>query len=170
MVRNKFLNGFTLIEIIIVVAIIILFSGLSLVYYNNFNEQTKLKEEARKLVDVLELAKKKASSGDTPTSCEGGFNGYRVDVNANSYSLSSCCGGICNTTSPVTTYNLPTSLTTYAGTGYIQYSQLNLAINMTISSPIKIKNSSLSNSANCLEINITSNGIVTNDDQFKSCP
>ena len=55
---------FTLIELLIVISVILLFSGLSLAAYNNFNEEKKLEAETRKFVEVLELAKKKVISGD----------------------------------------------------------------------------------------------------------
>lgn len=65
-VLNKQLKcGFTLLELIIVISIILLFGGLTLAYYNNFSEDQKLTSTATKFADVLELAKKKAGSGDT---------------------------------------------------------------------------------------------------------
>ena len=106
--KNKISNSFTIIELLIVVAIIALFSGLSLAYYNNFGQQAKLKEEARKIVDVLELAKKKANSGDIPpgVTCSSGFNGYQVKgTDKKTYLLSLCCGGQCNL--PINTYSIP---------------------------------------------------------------
>ena len=51
--------GFTLIELIVVISIILIFLGLSLPRYNDFSSQLKLRNEAKKLIDVLELAKKR---------------------------------------------------------------------------------------------------------------
>lgn len=56
--------GFTLIELIIVISVLTLFFGFSLAMYNDFNETKKLEAETKKLVEVLELAKKKIISGD----------------------------------------------------------------------------------------------------------
>lgn len=61
MVNNK---SFTLIEILVVVSIIVLFSGITLAAYNNYTEEKKLEADARKIVDVFELARKKANSAD----------------------------------------------------------------------------------------------------------
>ena len=161
----KISNAFTLIELLIVVTIIGLFSGLSLAYYNNFGEQAKLKEETRKLVDVLELAKKKADAGDTPTSCGSGFSGYQVTVNNNSYILYYCCGGVCNNL--VQTYNITSNISIVSGTGNILFQPLS-ATNIT-PVQIQVKNSSLGASSNCLYINISSVGIATVDDNLHSC-
>lgn len=57
-------HGFSLIEILIVISILILFSGMSIAYFNEFTEDKKLESESRKVVDVLELAKKKARAAD----------------------------------------------------------------------------------------------------------
>ncbi|MEK7495679.1 MAG: prepilin-type N-terminal cleavage/methylation domain-containing protein, partial [Patescibacteria group bacterium] len=55
-------SGFTLIEILVVTTITLIFLGVGLVQYNANTERFKLKNEGKKLVDVLELAKKKALS------------------------------------------------------------------------------------------------------------
>ena len=57
-------KGFTLIELIVVMGILSIFSGIFLARYNENASQLKLKNEAKKLIDVLELAKKKALNGD----------------------------------------------------------------------------------------------------------
>ena len=57
-------KGFTLIEIIIVITILVLFSGLSIASYNNYTEQQKLETDTKKIVDVLELTRKKANTND----------------------------------------------------------------------------------------------------------
>jgi len=57
-------KSFTLIELLIVVTVIGLFSGLSIAYYNNFTNEKKLEAGADQVYNVLELAKKKTSSGD----------------------------------------------------------------------------------------------------------
>src|SRR3990167_11393660 len=87
-------KGFSLIELIIVISIIIIFSGFSLAAYNNFNEDRRLDEEASKLVDVFNLAAKKSAAGEIDSVyCTGIFHGYitKLSPQTNSYSLAQCC-------------------------------------------------------------------------------
>lgn len=110
--KNK---SFTLIELIIVVVIIALFSGLLLANYNNFAQEKKLETEANKLVAVLELAKKKANAGDRTAvigSCLGDLTGYRVRLDnvsrgSSKYTLRMICSEN-PTNPPLATYILPT--------------------------------------------------------------
>lgn len=87
--------GFSLIEVLISISIIIIFSGMGMVYYNNFTEQKKLDQETKRFTDTLELAKVKSSSGDTSL-CQGVettpmIKKYSVDVNTTSYKLAPEC-------------------------------------------------------------------------------
>lgn len=86
--------GYTLIEILIVLSIIVIFSALSLAYYREFDEQRKLDAEAKQLIDVLNLASKKSSSADLSSNpnCSD-FQGYRVKIqNTTTYRLQFKCG------------------------------------------------------------------------------
>lgn len=56
--------GFTFIELLLSISMVIIFSGLSLASYHQFKETKKLEAETKKLVETLELAKKKIISGD----------------------------------------------------------------------------------------------------------
>lgn len=175
---KKINGGFTFIELLVVITIIILFTGISLAYYNNFSSQNALKSEANKMIDVFEFAKKNSSSAlsnnasPTPTPfCSSGFTGYRIDVAANSYTLSVCCSASCPLVPAIQTYNLPTNISVYSGTGYIQFKQLTGGVSSNIAWPIKLKNSSLSSSANCLGISESSTiGAFVADTTFSSCP
>ncbi len=94
----KIEKGYTLIELLIVIAIIALFSGLSLAYYNNYTDDRKLAGETKQLVDVLNLAYKKATAVDlTPNSLCSDFRGYVVTfpfTPSTTYSLNFNCGGL----------------------------------------------------------------------------
>src|SRR5690349_10405255 len=93
---QKKMASFSLIEIIIVCAILVLFSGVVLANYNNFNQQKNLEKEVSRTVDVLSLNKSKAQTGDVNTSCSGSneFGGYRVDVTQSGYNFKQCCRDI----------------------------------------------------------------------------
>ena len=98
-------NSFTLIELLITISLIIIFSGLSLASYHQFNETKKLEVETKKFVEVLELAKKKIQSGDkenfdtlNPPSKYSGCDliAYKVTINPpTQYSLKAyiCANG-----------------------------------------------------------------------------
>jgi len=98
MVKNKLVKqGFTLIEILVIVMAIGLFFGLSLRYFNDFNEVKKLESESEKIAETLRQARKSALSGDrsqlSGDTCI--LSGFRVDVsvNGNTYSQFAICDG-----------------------------------------------------------------------------
>jgi len=161
------MRSFTLIELLITTAIIFVFSGLSLAYYNNFTQQQTLKKEAQKLVNIFELAKKKASSGDLSglLTCNGGFNGYQVNVTNSSYSLLLRCGGA-SVSPAVFSYSFPNNISITSGSADYYFRELNLKIELPANPIIIIKNSNISK---CLDITISSSGIITLSDNFISC-
>src|SRR3990167_4370935 len=72
---TKNLSGFTLIEVLIAAVIILVFSGISLAGYWQFNESKKLDEETKKFVETLMIAKQKAISGEARTCGDNGSFG-----------------------------------------------------------------------------------------------
>ncbi len=66
-------NGFTLIEILVVTGVIVLFSGISISYFNQFTEEKKLVNHTKKIMNAIELTKSKTNSFDN-TLCRGGIN------------------------------------------------------------------------------------------------
>jgi len=159
MVRSK---AFTLIELIVVISIIILMSGLALAYYNNFTEQQKLNAEADKIITVLELAKKKAFVSDLQNVDCQEFSGYLVSFSANSYSMKLICtpdcGSSCSRTFSLSSANM--SLTVATLTFKPMYSGVVPAagINVTLTDSILNK---------CKKINVSSMGIVS---KASTCP
>lgn len=175
--KNIQQSAFTLIEILVVISIMAIFIGVSLAQYNSYTEQIKLKNEAKKLVDVLELAKKKASSGDLNNlTCNGGFLGYEVniDTNTTSYSLSLRCA-LAPSSQLIVTYNFPyLNISTQSGTGLFRFKQLSAgleyktieAADPTTAPSIKLKNSSIDK---CVTISISVIGIVELDETLIDC-
>lgn len=146
-------NSFTLIELLIVVTIILLLSGLSLAYYNQFNEQKKLEKETEKLVDVLELAKKKATSADIGGYSCPVFSGYQVAVGASSYSLRLCCSADCTTNYSIQTYDFPTNISSTVNN--IQFKPL--ATGVVTAASIKIRSSAINK---CQQISVSLAGVI----------
>lgn len=152
-------KSFTLIELLIVITVIALFSGLSIAYYNNFTNEKKLEAGANQVYDALELAKKKTSSGDlSGETCEV-FDGYEVKSSADgsSYSLSLCCTGSCGTL--IYTYNLTSPITFNHSSLSIQF--LVLTAPVTAQTFI-IKSSSLNK---CINIDINTAGLIEMGDR-----
>lgn len=161
-------KGFSFIELIIIISIILLTSGSSIAYYLNNNQQIKLKTEAKKLTDVLNLAKKKAqvseliaTPGNPPTYCSD-FNGYGIELKSNLYNLKYYCN---NTDIIITTYKLPSNIF-YIGVDYnFNFTPLDLNTNITVNK-ITLKNNNINQ---CIDITITSNGITSINDSLYSC-
>lgn len=170
---NLHRSGYTLVELIIVITIILLFSGLLLPQYNNYIEQSKLKTGAQKLADVLSLAKKKTMAKDTINTCVNNFTGYQVMLDQNQYVLYYCCAGNCSFStintykfvSPVNIHTIPGHSTPYpiSFTTSIQGTSLTSAID------IYLQNTNIGSTNNCVHLNVTTNGIVSQDSQFTSC-
>ena len=169
-VKNNQRSAFTLIELLVVVSVMLIFIGSVLAQYNIFTQQTKLKNDAKKLLDVIELAKKKALSADLlitpgvpPTTCSL-FTGYRLTLSANNYSLLYCCNSICTTNINTYTFN-NTNITISSGTGNYDFPPL--MNNPTfISNTIQLKNSTIDK---CVNISISAIGIVELDEKLNPC-
>lgn len=147
-------KSFTIIEILVVISIIVLFIGSTLAQYNTYTQQLKLKNEAKKLVDVLELAKKKALSADLFDKNCSNFTGYRLTTSANSYSLLFGCSSVYTS---VQNYNLPTNVTITVGTGDYNFPPL-MNNPIFIGNIIRLKNSVINK---CVTISISAIGIVS---------
>lgn len=173
---SKDIRGFTLIELLVVSVILLTFSGTILAQYNQQTQQLKLKNEARKMIEVMELAKKKAITSDLiptpnvaptpPTFCTN-FTGYQFILNSTSnYSLRYCCNGSCSTV--LNTYNLDSniSITNPADIpNSLIFTPLMKVFNRTFTS-ITLKNTITNRSVN---ICISPLGIIELDENFVGC-
>ena len=154
-------KSFTLIELLVVISIMAIFIGVGLAQYNTYAQQLKLKSEAKKLVDVLELAKQKSLSADLIGSCDD-FTGYRVTISASAYSFKFCCATSC---SVVQNYNLTTNISITSTTGDFNFPPLMKNINFSISS-IQLKNSAI---GKCVTVSISPIGIIGLDEILIGC-
>jgi len=85
-------KGATLVELIVMIAAISLFFGIGSRAYTNFNTSKKLEGETKRLVEFLEVAKKRIMSGDKSSissSCT--VSSYSVVISPSSYLLSAQC-------------------------------------------------------------------------------
>jgi prepilin-type N-terminal cleavage/methylation domain-containing protein len=158
--RNKY--GFTFIELLVVIAIILMISGISLAYYNTFADDKKLDSETRRLIDVLELAKKKAAAGDD--SCDAlippqNLTGYQVVISSNGYTLQQCCGtsGACSATTTLSTYTIDTTQVTIQNTGTYRFKLLSSGVTpIGIGNTVKVKHSV----GKCMDISVINTGLI----------
>lgn len=108
-------NGFTLIEMVVSLALMGLLLGGSIVGYRKFNERQLVIQSGKELVSVMRLAQKRAGVGDKPdvAGCDGGekLDGYRIagTQDTNTYTLSPLCDGS-EVAAARTTYTLPTGI------------------------------------------------------------
>ncbi len=86
-------EGFTIIELLISMSIILLLGGGVLAAFNNFNENQKVKETALTLKSNLRLAQNKAIAGKKPEGC-GALNGFTASFTASSYTVQARCDGV----------------------------------------------------------------------------
>ncbi len=156
--KDIYRRSFTLIEIIIVIGIIAIFSALSMGYYNTYTEEKKLDGEEKKIIDIIELARKKAQSGDIGGYSCSNFDGYQVVFAGDTYYLRICCADGCSSTFTLQSYKLPQNITaTISGSPTISFSPLNFHTNLTTTVTITVKNAKISK---CIPIAIYPSGLV----------
>ena len=106
--RTIRITGFTLIELIVVVIIMMALLGFSLVNYSSYNDSQRLKQAALTLKSDLQLTRTNASSGKKPLECYysgDAFLGYTVDFLLSSYTVTPLCEN--QTLQPESTVTLP---------------------------------------------------------------
>lgn len=171
--------GFTLVELIIVFAIVGIFSALTLSYYNSFSEDYKLENEAKQLENVLALAQKKASSGDDSSTLPAcpvvpfptpQLAGYRITViNNSTYTLQRVCGSGAVTPAPLQQFiiptNVPVRLTTPAAGPAITFQTLASGVSPAAGTTFRLRNSI---NSKCIDVTVSALGNVTKGSIF-SC-
>lgn len=164
-------RAYSLLEILLVVFIIAVFSGMALPYFNNSTNNKKLEQEAKRLIDVIELAKAKASAGESDIpGCEI-FRGYRIlfDNPPTQYRLRTCCSNFANPAilcsfSVDKFYKVQTGMSyTFSPNlatpnNFIHFSNIKHGTTLTSSGVIKITNASINK---CIPITVDPLGLVT---------
>lgn len=102
-------RGFTLIELMVTVTILLLLSVLFIANYNGFNSSQTVRQAASTVVANLQGVRTSAAAGVKPTGCDT-LIGYIVNFpSASTYTSQASCQN--NQSFPVTTYMLPTGVT-----------------------------------------------------------
>lgn len=101
-------SGFTLIEIIVSVTILLLLSGLFIANYNGFSNSQTVKQAASDLITNLRSVRTNASAGVKPSECDT-LIGYRVVFTATTYTAQALC--LAGSVGTPNSYTLPTGVT-----------------------------------------------------------
>ena len=173
MAKNKIKKirlGFTLFEMIIVVGIIAILSGVSFTYYNNYSEAKSLEAEAKSIANSISLSSKKSSSGDQ-INCTS-FIGHRILFQLSgtqwNYYMQKCCGSdlTCDEElSDLSSHSIPNNISiTSTAINSILFKKLGggVVINSNESiqdATITLKNNSL-NAKDCIDLSINKAGVV----------
>ncbi|MCL4378652.1 MAG: prepilin-type N-terminal cleavage/methylation domain-containing protein [Actinobacteria bacterium] len=192
-IKNEMLyqnnKSFTFIEILIVVSIVAVFSGLTLAFYNSYTQQQNLDRVAKKFVDVLQLAKSKADSPDDTTSiCTTAVGdtivGYYVqNISQTLYELFTVCHtgvppGDTDYLKPINSFDISKDysgilMSPSGATTGVRF--LILSKGSTFSPApyvIQFKNTNI-NPPRCVDISVSSTGVITNGSQYVNnvtCP
>lgn len=91
-------NGFSLLELLVVMTISGILLSLGITQYNRFNRSQVLTQTARNLISDLRMIQNKAITGEMPEGCLAGksLEGYQVSFTASDYSLAAVCDEIVN--------------------------------------------------------------------------
>lgn len=168
MEENKIIlkRSFTIVEVIVVLSITAIFLGLGMANYQNYQQETLLKQESKNFVDNFELTKKKSASSELYNLNCINFNGYRLVINSDnkSYDIFFGCN---NNYLKIQTFNLPENIVFQSvpvSNFYFPPMLDGFFINQVVN--LRIKNHSI---GRCINISINRKGVVRIDDLLVDC-
>ncbi|PIR61771.1 MAG: hypothetical protein COU66_02040 [Candidatus Pacebacteria bacterium CG10_big_fil_rev_8_21_14_0_10_44_11] len=91
---QKLKTGFTLIEMLVAITILLLMVGGAMAGFSNFNDRRRVEETAKQVQQLLVSAQQKAAVKETPQDCltaSKPLQGYRVSYSSDKYTLSAVC-------------------------------------------------------------------------------
>lgn len=170
--RTTLLASFTLIELIVVVGLILLFTGYSISYFSVFTERKKIENDSRKIINTLELIKTKTISGDASLCSDASprlsYFSFETNESSNLYSMVPHC--VIGVPTPIQ-YSLETNVLFYYPTPTVDFSVSFQPVTGGADgcSYIYLKNSTLNNGSGlCRYIKISKSGLVS-DDECSTC-
>lgn len=103
-------GGFTLVELLVSIAIMALLTGGVLSNFDKYNSAQRVKQTALTLKNDLRLAQNKALSGQKPSTGCTQLDGFNVIFTASTYSTQATCDSG-HSAGEITTITLPTAIT-----------------------------------------------------------
>jgi prepilin-type N-terminal cleavage/methylation domain-containing protein len=89
---KKYLFGYSLLEMLIVIAIISIVSSIGFASYRTYQRRQTMESGVRMVRSDLRLAQEYAIAGKKPTGCTGDLNGYEFRRrNGTKYSIGAMC-------------------------------------------------------------------------------
>jgi len=153
------IEGFTLIELIVVIGIMAILTSIGLAYFNNFNEEKKITAEVSRLVDVLQLARSKSMANDySPMPTCTDFSGYQLEITQIAYNFVFCCSDCSGANRKLLqSHTLYSTVTVDAGYTFL----FRPLTGQTIGSTLKIGNNTLNK---CAQVDIQNSGLISSTD------
>lgn len=74
--RNTITTGFTLIELLVIIGIIAVTTSAGLFAYNRLSHEQAFSSNTKKIIDVINLTRKRALTGDVSRGCSGTLEYY----------------------------------------------------------------------------------------------
>jgi prepilin-type N-terminal cleavage/methylation domain-containing protein len=148
-------QGFTLIEIIVSVMLILILSGLLVAGYNGYTSTQSITQAAVTLKSNLRSVRTSAISGMKPANCDT-LVGYTITFpSATTYRTSGVCmvGGVQQATGTTASYQLPPGVTFSPVPQTITFYSINQA-------PTVAQNISLVSQSKTVTIQVSANGMV----------
>lgn len=169
-------QSFTILELLIVCLMIAVFAGFTIPYFVTLTNNKSLDQEAKQIIDVIELAKSKAISSEANIPGCYTFRGYQIyfDNPATQYRLRGCCSSaalpdaLCAVYQDLNIYQLHSgqslsfSANLASPNNFIHFTNLKLGTTLTSSGVIKVMNASTSK---CIPITVNSLGLITEGNQ-----
>lgn len=136
-------RGFTLLELLVTTALIMLTVGVIVVNYNNYNENQRVKQAGLLLKTNLRYVQTKAFSAEKPAGCTN-LTGYTVTFTATNYSYVATCESFAGPTpTPVSVALAPGLSFTVVPSAPVQFQVLTRGVNVasdvliTINGPVR---------------------------------
>ncbi|MDO8451444.1 MAG: prepilin-type N-terminal cleavage/methylation domain-containing protein [bacterium] len=104
-------RGFSLIELLIAVSIILVLTTAAVASYNTFHDRQRLREAGLTLKANLRSAQNRAQSGEKPTAGCTTLDGYKVTFTAVNYTIQADCIGFGFGSPPAMIITLPSGIT-----------------------------------------------------------